>query len=139
MMVLIQCCTWVFPLYYSDWRLVEMVIELVWVEVGWMVAGVVVVGLVEVQVVMTENMNFVDDSVGTVDKEKVDMVVDKAVGMDVGMDDFLEHTLANLEEVGFGSTEEAKFSKAWVHSMNFEWEFENYEEIVEEQNFETYL
>jgi hypothetical protein len=128
-----------------------MVIELVWVEVGWMVAGVVVVGLVEVQVVMTENMNFVVDSAGTIDKGKVDMVVgmvvdkavgmvvDKAVGMAVGMADFLEHTLTNLEEVGFGSAEEAKLAKAWVHSMNFEWEFGNSKEIVEEQNFETYL
>jgi hypothetical protein len=124
-----------------------MVIELVWVEVGWMVARVVVVGLVEVQVVMTENMNFVADSAGTVDKEKADMAVgmaiDKAVGMvvgmAVGMDDFLEHTLANLEEVGFGSAEEPKLAKAWVHSMNFEWEFGNSEEIVEDQNFETYL
>jgi hypothetical protein len=112
-----------------------------------MVAGVVVVGLVEVQVVMTENMNFEADSTGTVDKEKADMAadmtVDKAVGMAVdmavGMADFLEHILANLEEVGFGSTEESKFAKAWVHSMNFEWEFGNSEEIVEEQNFETYL
>jgi hypothetical protein len=113
-----------------------MVIDLVWVGVGWMVAGVVVVGLVEVQVVMTENMNFVVDSVGTIDKGKADMVVgmavDKVVGMAVGMADFLEHTLANLEEVGFGSAEEAKLAKAWVHSMNFEWEFENSEEIVEE-------
>ena len=120
-----------------------MVIELVWVGVGWMVDGVVVVGLVEVQVVMTENMNFVADSAGTVDKGKADMAVgmafDKAVGMAIGMADFLEHTLANLEEVGFGSTEETKLAKAWVHSMNFEWEFENSEEIVEEQNFETYL
>jgi hypothetical protein len=108
-----------------------------------MVAGVVLVGLVEVQVVMTENMNFVADFVGTVGKEKadmaIDMTVDKAVGMAVGMDNFLENTLANLEEVGFGSAEEAKFAKAWLHSMNFEWEFENSEEIVEEQNFETYL
>jgi hypothetical protein len=97
-----------------------------------MVAGVVVVGLVVVQVVMTENMNFVVDSVGTVDKEKVGMAigmhvgkavgmaVGMAIGMAVGMDDFLEHTLTNLEEVGFFSTEESKFSKAWVHSMNFE-------------------
>ena len=104
-----------------------------------MVDGVVVVGLVVVQVVITENMNFVVDSVGTVDKEKVGMAIDMVVGMAVGMDDFLEHTLTNLEEVGFGSTEEAKFAKAWVHSMNFEWEFGNSEEIVEEQNFETYL
>jgi len=108
-----------------------------------MVAGVVVVGLVVVQVVITENMNFVVDSAGTVDKEKagmaIDMTVDKVVGMAVGMVDFLEHTLANLEEVGFGSAEEAKLAKAWVHSMNFEWEFGNSEEIVEEQNFETYL
>jgi hypothetical protein len=77
-----------------------------------------------VQVVITENMNFVVDSDGTVDKEKVGMAVDMAVGMTigmaVGMADFLEHTLTNLEEVGFGSIEEAKFSKAWVHSMNFE-------------------
>jgi DNA-binding protein len=89
-----------------------------------MVSGVVVVGLVEVQIVMTKNMNFVVDFVGTVDKEKVGMVVDMAIGrsigMAVGMVDFLEHTLTNLEEVGFGSAEEAKFSKAWVHSMNFE-------------------
>jgi len=124
-----------------------MVIELVWVEVGWMVAGVFVVGLVEVQVVMTENMNFVASFAGTVDKEKaamvVGMVVDKAVGMAIGMvvgiADFLEHTLTNLEEVGFVSTEEAKLAKAWVHSMYFEWEFENSEEIVEEKIFETYL
>jgi hypothetical protein len=108
-----------------------------------MVDGVVVVGLVEVQVVMTESMNFVVDSAGIVDREKVDMAVDmivgKAVGMAVGMDDFLEHILANLEKVGFGCAEEAKLAKAWVHSMNFEWEFENSAEIVEEQNFETYL
>ena len=115
-----------------------------------MVAEVVVVGLVEVQVVTTENMNFVVDSAETVDKEKADMVVDMTVdkvvgmfvGIDFGMDDFLENTLANLEEVGFGFAEEAKFAKAWVHSMNFEQDFENSEEIVErieEQNFETYL
>jgi hypothetical protein len=85
-----------------------------------MVVGVVVVGLVVVQVVITENMNFVVDFAGIVDKEKVGMAVDMAVGMVVGMADFLEHTLANLQEVGFGSTEEAKFAKAWVHSMNFE-------------------
>jgi hypothetical protein len=89
-----------------------------------MVVGVVVVGLVVVQVVIAENMNFVVDSAGIVDKEKVGMavgmVVDMVVGMVVGMDDFLEHTLTNLEEVGFGSAEEAKFAKAWVHSMNFE-------------------
>ena len=124
-----------------------MVIEWVWVEVGWMVVGVVVVGLVEVQVVVAESMNFVADSAGIVDKEKadmaIDMTVDKVVGMAVGiaigMADFLEHILANLENIGFGSAEEAKLAKAWVHSMNFEWEFENSEEIVEEQNFETYL
>ena len=101
-----------------------MVIEWVWVGVGWMVVGVVVVGLVEVQVVMTENMNFLVDSVGTVDKGKDDMAigmaVDMAVGKAVGMADFLDHTLTNLEEVAFGFAEEAKFAKAWVHSMNFE-------------------
>jgi hypothetical protein len=120
-----------------------MVIEWVWVEVGWMVVGVVVVGLVEVQVVVAESMNFVADFVGIVDKGKVDMVadkadmiVDKAVDMAVGkaadMADFLEHTLANLEEIGFGFAKEAKLAKAWVHSMNFEWDFGNSEEIVEE-------
>jgi hypothetical protein len=128
-----------------------MVIEWVWVEVGWMVVGVVVVGLVEVQVVVAESMNFVADSAGIVDKGKADMAADKAVDMIVGkavdmavgkaanMADFLEHTLANLEKIGFGSAEEAKLAKAWVHSMNFEWEFGNSEEIVEEQSFETYL
>jgi hypothetical protein len=132
-----------------------MVIEWVWVEVGWMVVGVVVVGLVEVQAVVAESMNFVADSAGIVDKGKADMAadiaVDKAVDMIVGkaadmavgkaadMADFLEHTLTNLEEIGFGSAEEAKLAKAWVHSMNFEWEFGNSEEIVEEQSFETYL
>jgi ABC-type nitrate/sulfonate/bicarbonate transport system permease component len=89
-----------------------------------MVARVVVVGLVVVQVVITENMNFVVDSARTVDKEKVGMaigmVVGMTVGMVVGMVDFLEHTLANLKEVGFGSAKEAKFAKAWMHSMNFE-------------------
>jgi hypothetical protein len=109
-----------------------------------MVVGVVVVGLVEVQVVVAESMNFVADFAGIVDKGKadmatdkaVDMIVDKAVDMVVGkaadMADFLEHTLANLEEIGFGSAEEAKLSKPWVHFMNFEWEFGNSEEIVEE-------
>ena len=132
-----------------------MVIEWVWVEDGWMVVEVVAVGLVEVQAVVAESMNFVADSAGIVDKGKADMAVDivvdkaadmavgKAVDMAVGkaadMADFLEHTLANLEEIGFGSAEEAKLAKAWVHSMNFEWEFENSEKIVEEQNFETYL
>jgi hypothetical protein len=112
-----------------------------------MVFGVVVVGLVEVQVVMTESMNFVADSAGIVDKEKDDMAanmtvgkaVGMVVGMAVGMADFLEHILANLEKVGFGFAKEAKLAKAWVHSMNFEWEFENSMEIVEEQNFATYL
>ena len=85
-----------------------------------MVVGVFVVGLVVVQVVIAENMNFVVDSVGIVDKEKVGMVVGMAVGMVVGRTDFHEHILTNLEEVGFGSTKEAKLSKAWVHSMNFE-------------------
>jgi hypothetical protein len=85
-----------------------------------MVAGVFLVGLVVVQVVVAENMNFVVDSAGIVDKEKVGMVVGMDVDMAIGMADFLEHTLANLKEVGFGSAEEAKFSKAWVHSMNFE-------------------
>jgi hypothetical protein len=132
-----------------------MVTEWVWVEVGWMVVGVVVVGLVEVQAVVAERMNFVADSAGIVDKGKADMAadiaVDKAVDMIVGkaadiavgkaadMDDFLEHTLANLEEIGFGSAEEAKLTKAWVYSMNCEWEFGNSEEIVEEQSFETYV
>jgi hypothetical protein len=81
-----------------------------------MVSGVFLVGLVVVQVVITKNMNFVVDFAGTIDKEKVGMTV----GMTVGMADFLENTLANLEEVGFGSAEEAKFTKAWVHSKNFE-------------------
>ena len=89
-----------------------------------MEAGVVVVGLVVVQVVIIENMNFVVDSAGIVDKEKVGMVVGRvvgrAVGRAVGMDDLHEHILANLEEVGFGFAEEAKLAKAWVHSMNFE-------------------
>jgi hypothetical protein len=93
-----------------------------------MVVGVVVVGLVVVQVVIIENMNFVVDFAEIVDKDKVGMAVGMAIDMDVGMavgmavdmDDFLEHTLANLEEVGFGSAEEAKFAKACVHSMNFE-------------------
>jgi hypothetical protein len=88
--------------------------------------------------VIVENMNFVVDSVGIVDKEKVGRVV----GMVVGMVDFPEHILAKLEEVGFGSAKEAKLAKAWVHSMNFEYHFENSEETVErieEQNFETYL
>jgi hypothetical protein len=85
-----------------------------------MEARVVVVGLVVVWVVITENMNFLVDSAGIVDKEKVGMAVGMVVDMVVGMDDFLEHTLVNLEEVGFGSAEEAKFAKAWVHSMNFE-------------------
>jgi hypothetical protein len=85
-----------------------------------MVAGVVVVGLVVVQFAITENMNFVVDYAGTVDKEKVGMVVDMVVGMVVCMGDFLEHTLTNLEEVGFGSAEQDKFAKAWMHSMNFE-------------------
>jgi len=74
-----------------------------------MVVGVVVVVLVVVQVVIAENMNFVVDSAGIVDKEKVGMVfgmvVGRTVGMAVGRDDFHENILANLEEVGFGSTE----------------------------------
>ena len=119
-----------------------------------MVVEVAVVGLVEGQAVVAGSMNFVADFVGIVGKGKadmaadiavdkaVDMIVGKAADMDVGkaadMADFLEHTLANLEEIGFGSAEEAKLAKAWVHSMNFEWEFGNFEEIVE-QSFETYV
>ena len=154
MMVLLQHCTWVFPLYYWDWRSVEMVIGWVGVEVGWMAVEVAVVGLVEGQAVVAESMNFVADSAGIVGKGKADMAVeiavDKAADMIVGkaadmavgkaadMDDFLEYTLANLENIGVGSAEEAKLAKAWVYSMNFEWEFGNFEEIVE-QSFETYV
>jgi hypothetical protein len=167
MMVLLQHCTWVFPLYYWDWRSVEMVIGWVGVEVGWMVVEVAVVGLVEGQAVVAESMNFVADSAGIVGKGKADMAVeiavDKAADMIVGKDadmavgkavdmavgkaadiavgkaadmaDFLEYTLANLEKIGVGSAEEAKLAKAWVYSMNFEWEFGNFEE----QSFETYV
>ena len=85
-----------------------------------MVAGVVVVLLVVVQVVIAENMNFVVDSAGIVDKDKVGMVVGRVVGMAigmivdmaVGMDDFHKHILTKIEEACFGSTEEAKISKA---------------------------
>ena len=135
-----------------------MVIEWVGVEVGWMAVEVVVVGLVEGQAVVAGSMNFVADSAGIVGKGKADMAADIAVDMIVGksadmavgkavdmavgkaadMADFLEHTLANLEEIGFGSAGEAKLAKAWVYSMNFEWEFGNFEEIVE-QSFETYV
>ena len=159
MMVLLQHCTWVFPLYCWDWRSVEMVIEWVGVEVGWMAVEVVVVGLVEGQAVVAGSMNFVADFVGIVGKGKADMaaeiaadkIVGKAADMAVGkaadmavgnaadMADFLEHTLANFEKIGVGSAEEAKLSKAWVYSMNFEWEFGNSEKIAEEQSFETYL
>jgi hypothetical protein len=135
-----------------------MVIGWVGVEVGWMVVEVAVIGLVEGQAIVAESMNFVADSAGIVGKGKADMaaeiVVDKivgkaadmvvgkaadmAIGKAVDMADFLEHTLTNLEEIGFGSAEEAKLAKAWVYSMNFEWEFGNFEEIVE-QSFETYV
>jgi hypothetical protein len=139
-----------------------MVIGWVGVEVDWMVVEVAVVGLVEGQTVVAESMNFVVDSAGIVGKGKADMAadisVDKAADMIVGkaadmavgkaadmavgkaadMDDFLEHTLANLEKISVGSAEEAKLAKAWVYSMNFEWEFGNFEEIVE-QSFETYM
>lgn len=154
MMVLLQHCTWVFPLYCWDWRSVEMVIGWVGVEVGWMAVEVAVVGLVEGQAVVAESMNFVADSAGIVGKGKADMAadiaVDKAADMIVGkaadmavgkaadMADFLEHTLANLEKIGVGSAEEAKLAKAWVYSMNFGWEFGNFEEFAE-QSFETYV
>jgi hypothetical protein len=80
-----------------------------------MVTGVVVSKLVVVQVVIAKNMNFVVDSAGIVDKEKVGMIVGRVVGMvvdmaigmvvdmvvdiDVGMVDFLEHILPILEKV----------------------------------------
>jgi hypothetical protein len=131
-----------------------MVVGWVGVEVDWMVVEAVVVGLVEVQAVVAESMSFGADSAGIVGKGKADMAadiaVDKAADMIVGkaadmavgkaadMADFLEHTLANLEEIGVGSAEEAKLAKAWVYSMNFEWEFGNSKEIVE-QSFETYV
>jgi len=89
-----------------------MVIELVWVEVGYMVAGVVEVGLVVVQVVIAENMNFLVDSAGIVDKERVVVGIGKSIGMAIGMDYFHKNILSNLEDVGFGSAEEDNFSKA---------------------------
>ena len=59
------------------------------------------------QVVIAKNMTFVVDSAGIVDKERV--VV--GIGMAIGMVVFHKHILVNLEEVGFGSFEEAKLSK----------------------------
>jgi hypothetical protein len=73
-----------------------------------MVVEIVEVGLVLVQVVIAENMNFVVDYAGIVDKER--FVV--GIGMVVGMDDFHKHILTKIEEACFGSTEEAKISKA---------------------------
>jgi hypothetical protein len=79
-----------------------------------------------------------DMAVGKVADMAVGKAADMAVGKAADMADFLEHTLANLEKIGVGSIEEANLVKAWVYSMNFEWEFGNFEEIVE-QIFETYV
>jgi hypothetical protein len=57
-------------------------------------------------------MNFVIDSAGIVDKERVVVGIGKAVGMAIGMADFHKNILAILEDIGFGSTEEAKLAKA---------------------------
>ena len=77
-----------------------------------MVVEIVEVGLVVVQVMIAENMNFVVDSAGIVDKERVVVGIGMVVGMAIGMADFHKHILTNLEEVGFGSAEKENLSKA---------------------------
>ena len=65
------------------------------------------------------------DSAGIGDMQKV---VDKAVNRLVDMSGYHEYTLSNLEQIGI--IEETKFSRAWVHSMNSEQEFDNLNETT---------
>ena len=99
-------------------------IVLVEVEAGWMVIEIVeVVGLVGEQDWVVGKMGL--DSGGIGDMQKV---VDRDVDRPVDMSGYHEYTLANLEQVGL--VEEAKFAKAWVHSMNLEQEFDNLNETT---------
>ena len=50
-------------------------------------------------------------------------VVYSAINRPVDMSGYHKYTLSNLEQIGL--IEETKFSKAWVHSMNSEQEFDN--------------
>ena len=149
-MFLHQWCTWVFPLYYQDFPLAGLVTKLVQEGVGWKVARVMEMGLVLQQVMVFEKMDFVVDFAEIVDKEKIveDMVVGMTVGRVVGMDvsmamgraigmfDSHKHILSNLEKVSFGFAKESKSTKAQEHSMNFEQDIHNFEEI-DVQDFET--
>ena len=55
------------------------------------------------------------DSAGIGDRQKV---VDKVANRPADMSGYHGHILSNLEQIGL--MEETKFSRAWVHSMNFE-------------------
>ena len=79
------------------------------------------------------NMGLGLDSSSIEDRQKV---VDRAANRPADMFGYHEYTLANLEQVGL--VEETKFARAWVHSMNFEQEFDNLNETIA-QDLETYL
>ena len=65
------------------------------------------------------------DSAGIGDRLKV---VGMATNRPADMSDYHGHNLSNLEQIGL--REETKFAKAWVHSMNSEYEFDNLYGIV---------
>ena len=96
-------------------------------------AEVVEVGLVKEQDLVVKEMKV--DSAGIVGKKNI---VGKAKDKLVGMFDFHEHILTNFEQVGFDFAKEIKFSKAQVHSMNFEQGIDSLEKIVA-QGIETYM
>ena len=55
-------------------------------------------------------------------------VLDRDVDRPIDMFGYHEYTLAHLEQIGL--IEETNFARAWVHSMNFEQDFDNLNETV---------
>ena len=109
-----QHYTWVYPFYYSDLGLAGLTIVLAEVEADWMaIEAVEVVGLVEDQDWVVGKMGL--DSAGIGDMQKV---VDRAINRPADMSGYHEYILSNLEQIGL--TEESKFARVWVHSMNSE-------------------
>ena len=95
------------------------------------IEAVEVVGLVEEQDWVVGKMGL--DSAGIGDMQKV---VDRAVDRPVDMAGYHEYTLTNLEQIGL--IEETKFARAWVHSMNFEQDFDHLYETAA-WDLKTYL
>jgi len=94
----------------ADWMEIEAVEVVDPIEEPYWVAGKMGLGKMRL-----DKEEFGLDAAGIGDRLKV---VGMAANRPADMSDYHGHNLSNLEQIGL--TEETKFSRAWVHSMNSE-------------------